>query len=119
MSAMLDSQVALKGGGLLYSTHHGIEQDLLRGRKRGSALQLSLRKHRWMSIPPIETEKQLIHKGTFQFGFWSAVLRARIPALICLDQFHITEYASQDEKMFEEERHHAMGAVLTGDANFF
>jgi hypothetical protein len=116
MSAMLDSHMAFKGGALLYSTHHRIEQDLLRGRKQGSASQLSLRKHRWMSIPRIETEDQLIHKGTFHFGFSSAVLRARIPSLICLDQFDITEYAPQDDKMFED-RHHAMGAVLTGDAN--
>lgn len=118
MSAVLDFHVAFKGGALLYSTHHRIEQDLLRGRRQGSASKFSLRDHRWMSIPRIETEDQLIHKGTFQFGFWSAVLRGRIPALICLDQFGIARYAVKDGKMFEE-RQHAMAAVHTGDASGF
>ena len=114
MSAVLDFHVASKGGALLYSTHHRIEQDLLRGRR--SASKLSLCDHRWMSIPRIETEDQLIHKGTFQFGFWSAVLRARIPALICQDQFAIARYGMEDGKMFED-RQIALAAVHTGDSS--
>lgn len=117
MSETLDSHLRRKGGALLYSTHHRIEQDLLRGRTVGlsSASRLSLRKHIWMAIPRIERKEGLVHKNNFKFGFWSAVLRGRIPALITLDAFHTWHYAPEDEVMFQE-RQHALGAVLSGDA---
>ena len=115
MSKMLDSFLMAKGGAVLYSTHHRIKEDLLRGRKMGSNL-LSLREHIWMAIPRVEGPEGLIHKNTFKFGFWSAVLRGRIPALIALDAFRTRTYAPEDEAMYRE-RQHALGAVLSGHAS--
>ena len=118
MCGMLDEFVGQKGGALLYSTHHRIKEDLLRGRVAESKALLSLRSHMWMTIPRIETPDSLVPKGSFQFGFWSAVLRGRVPALVCLPNNEIKNYAESplsDTTSLFAERQLALGAVLTGN----
>ncbi|KAG7365868.1 hypothetical protein IV203_028538 [Nitzschia inconspicua] len=115
MSFRLDCLVGKRGGALLYSTHHRINDILLRGRRLESDSKLSLRTHKWMTIPLIESEKSLILKPSFTFGFWSAVLRGRIPALICLASFDTKWYAPDEDNNIFTDRQNAMGAVLTGD----
>lgn len=118
MSGILEGFVGQKGCSLLYSTHHTIKEDLLRGRVARSKASLSLRSHMWMTIPRIETPDSLVPKGSFHFGFWSAVLRGRVPALVCLPNDEIKNYAESplsDTTALFAERQLALGAVLTGN----
>lgn len=124
MSALLDNFVQQQGCALLYSTHQRSTVDLLRGRRPGTGVDLTLSKriHLWKNIPRIVTEDCLrgMQKNTTEeLSFWSAVLRGRLPALVLQDEGNILHYT--DDVFFaedsQEERIKCLKAVISGEIN--
>jgi hypothetical protein len=78
MSSLLDEFVGKPGCALMYSTHQRGTADLLRGRRPGTAhdLSLSKRKHVFLSIPRIQSQACLhgmLNHRSEQPSFWCAV----------------------------------------------
>jgi hypothetical protein len=80
MCSLLDEFVGNPGCALMYSTHQRGTADLLRGRRPGTAhdLSLSKRKHVFLSIPRIQSQAclhgMLKNHRSEQPSFWCAVL---------------------------------------------
>lgn len=122
MSALIDNIVQRDGCAVLYSTHQRGTPDLLRGRLLGTVghLALSKREHLWKQIPRIVNEgclRGLYKESAKEASFWSAVLRARLPALVLQDSNKIagyTDYMFLDEDGVDE-RIKCLKAVISGD----
>jgi len=115
MSAFLDSFVAREGCGLIYTSHHKIDEDFNRHRSEAGRY-LSEREHKWMSIPRFKSLECIRYwRVDTQDDFWSAVMRGRIPALCYLTPTEIQTYTQRLATTLVSSRQAAFDALLTGD----